>query len=389
MDGGLGPFDCHLPEATRDRLLELAPALMPVLGVTRLADQTGLDTLGVPVVAAVRPNSRSVAVHQGKGLSKAAAKVSALMEAAECFHAETCERPLRWARPGELADAVDPQALPRTREGIDGEPFLWVEGRDMMSDRVGWVPYELVHADYTLPQPAGSHLFQATTNGLGAGLVSAQAQLHALCEVVERDAVAVWRREGGPHAPAARPIDPASVTDPDCAWLLRRCAEARVQVAIWELTRETGVSVFTCLLAPPDGGMAGIEPELGAGGHPRPATALLRALLEAAQARVTRIAGARDDFAPESYDTAARKARQSQALAWLAAASGRQPFRAGPEVAAGFERQRDAVLESLLRAGCGEAFWVDLSKPALRIAAGRAVVPGLFGPFVAAHEVGA
>ncbi|HYZ61003.1 MAG TPA: YcaO-like family protein [Acetobacteraceae bacterium] len=389
MDGGLAAFDSRSPEATRDRLLELAPALLPALGVTRLADQTGLDTLGIPVVAAMRPNSRSVAVHQGKGLSKAAAKVSALMEAAECYHAETCELPLRWARPGALANAVDPQRLARTRDDIGDAPFLWVEGRDMVSGRTGWVPYELVHADYTAPQPAGSHLFQATTNGLGAGLAAAQAQLHALCEAVERDAVAAWRQEGGPHGPAPRPIDPASVTDPDCAWVLRRCAEARVQVAIWELTRETGVPVFICLLVPPDGGLAGIEPELGAGGHPRPATALLRALLEAAQARVTRIAGARDDFAPASYDAAARKARQSQAQAWHAAASRPLPFRPGPEVAAGFERQRDAVLDGLVRAGYREAFWVDLSKPALPVTVGRAVVPGLLGPAVAADEVGA
>ena len=385
MDGAPSRSAAADPETTREHLLALAPALMPVLGITRLADQTGLDTLGVPVVAAVRPNSRSVAVHQGKGLTPAAAKISALMEAAECWHAETCTLPLRLARPGELADAVDPSRLPLMVDDVGRQPFLWAEGSDLVSGRARFVPYELVHADYTAPQPAGSGLFHATTNGLGAGLFPAQAQLHALCEAVERDAVAVWRRAGGPHAAGTRATDPASVTDPACASLLRRCAERGVAVAIWDLTRETGIPVFLCLLLPPDGGLAGIEPELGAGCHPRAATALARALLEAAQARVTRIAGARDDFPPESYGPAARAARLSQARAWLAAAAPTRSF-ADTEPPPGFERQRDLVLDGLRCASCDEAVWVDLAKPGLPIAVGRIVVPGLSGPFLPESE---
>ena len=67
------------PEETLARVLPLAPRL----GITRLANLTGLDTLGIPVAAAYRPNARSVAVFQGKGTTLAAAKASAFMEAAE------------------------------------------------------------------------------------------------------------------------------------------------------------------------------------------------------------------------------------------------------------------------------------------------------------------
>src|SRR5690349_14780816 len=38
------------------------------LGITRIADVTGLDYLGLPVFMAVRPNARSLSVCQGKGL---------------------------------------------------------------------------------------------------------------------------------------------------------------------------------------------------------------------------------------------------------------------------------------------------------------------------------
>ena len=97
------------PEATLARVLPLAPRM----GITRVAVLTGLDVIGIPVAAAVRPNSRSIAVHQGKGVTLAAAKASAVMEAVETFHAENVALPLRLAAFGELDGAVDPALLPR------------------------------------------------------------------------------------------------------------------------------------------------------------------------------------------------------------------------------------------------------------------------------------
>src|SRR4051812_32950415 len=62
--------------------------LMAQMGITRLGNVTGLDRIGIPVAVAVRPNSRSVSVSQGKGLDWEQAMASALMEACEGFHAE-------------------------------------------------------------------------------------------------------------------------------------------------------------------------------------------------------------------------------------------------------------------------------------------------------------
>ena len=78
---------------------EVAPAetlrrIRPLLrraGITRLADVTGLDWIGIPVYQAIRPNSRNLSVAQGKGLTRTQAKVSALMESLESFHAERIE----------------------------------------------------------------------------------------------------------------------------------------------------------------------------------------------------------------------------------------------------------------------------------------------------------
>ena len=63
------------PEET---LLRVRP-FMPVMGITRIANITGLDAIGIPVVMVCRPNARALAVSQGNGLTLAAAQASGLM----------------------------------------------------------------------------------------------------------------------------------------------------------------------------------------------------------------------------------------------------------------------------------------------------------------------
>src|SRR4051812_20202893 len=72
------------PSVTRARLR----GRLGDYGITRVANVTGLDRLGVPVLMAIRPNSRSLTVSQGKGVETDAAWVSGVMEAIELAHAE-------------------------------------------------------------------------------------------------------------------------------------------------------------------------------------------------------------------------------------------------------------------------------------------------------------
>src|SRR5262245_22815534 len=84
------------------------------LGITRIADVTGLDTIGIPVCVAVRPNSRSLSVSQGKGLTLEQARVSAAMESIETHHAEFTALPIRTGSYRELAPGAavcDPLTL--------------------------------------------------------------------------------------------------------------------------------------------------------------------------------------------------------------------------------------------------------------------------------------
>jgi ribosomal protein S12 methylthiotransferase accessory factor YcaO len=43
---------------TPEETLERVRPLLPALGITRIANVTGLDMVGIPVAAACRPNAR-------------------------------------------------------------------------------------------------------------------------------------------------------------------------------------------------------------------------------------------------------------------------------------------------------------------------------------------
>lgn len=85
----------HRTRSPRETLSDYAH-FMPRMGITRLANVTGLDSIGLPVYTAIRPNSRSLATSQGKGFDADSAKASARMESIETWHAEQIQKPLYW-----------------------------------------------------------------------------------------------------------------------------------------------------------------------------------------------------------------------------------------------------------------------------------------------------
>ncbi|MGW8989068.1 hypothetical protein ACWGRF_03920 [Streptomyces zhihengii] len=72
-------------------------------GITRVADLTGLDVIGLPVWTAIRPASKTLSASQGKGAAALLAKLSAVMEAIELWHVE---QPLPVAAVGPAAEVA-------------------------------------------------------------------------------------------------------------------------------------------------------------------------------------------------------------------------------------------------------------------------------------------
>jgi YcaO-like protein with predicted kinase domain len=367
------------PEATVARLARL----LPVFGITRVADVTGLDWIGIPVVMVCRPNARSLAVSQGKGLDLAAARASGIMEAAELYHAERITLPLQLAAWNELRfrhELADVAALPQLAGGAfhDDLRLLWIEGRDLAREEPVWVPYESVHLDCTLPLPPGSGCFPMTSNGLASGNHLLEALCHGLSELIERDAATLWEL-GGPAVRARTRLDLGTIDDPACRSVLERYEQAGIAVAVWETTSDLAVPAFRSVILDrdPDPSYA-VGASAGMGCHPAREVALLRALTEAAQSRLTSIAGARDDMRRSQYAASRNADVQERLRADLVDAPTPRSFRQAPTwESETFEEDLRWLLLRLAAAGLGQVIAVDLTQEGLNLPVARVIVPGL------------
>lgn len=353
------------------------------MGITRVANVTGLDRVGVPVVMVCRPNSRSIAVSQGKGLDLDAAKVSGLMEAAETYHAERIDLPLKFGSYDDICGThqlIDVDGLPRISESRFHRALrmLWIEGHDMIVGANAWLPYEVVQANYTLPLPPGSGCFMAGTNGLASGNHILEAVCHGLAEVIERDSTAIWNQLDKRMRDRTR-IELNTVEDFACREVLNKLAYAGLTVGVWETTTDIGVPSFYCVAI--DGQREGSHLGAGAGCHPARQIALLRALTEAVQVRTTYITGVRDDLSPEEYTASGKTEKQRWARTLMGSPAPGRPFADGPtHESETFQDDFAWMLGQLKAVGIEQAIVVDLTRPEIGLPVVRVVVPGLDGP---------
>jgi YcaO-like protein with predicted kinase domain len=363
------------PAETLARVRPLAERM----GITRLGNITGLDRIGIPVAIAVRPNSRSVSVAQGKGLDLPQAMASALMEACETFHAEQVDG-LRMGAYRDLsrsAIVVDPETLCAGTRNFDSAAVIaWAEGYDLLRRESCWVPGEIVHTDYTLLRPDG--YFLAGSNGLASGNHLAEAVSAALYELVERDAVALWIAQPLRRR-ASCALDLASVDDPDCRALLARYEAAGIAVRVWNVTTDIAIAAFLCEIRDLSPGDPRRPSRFhGSGCHVDRSVALARALTEAAQTRLTYIAGIRDDLTPAEYMAAPGDEIRNALLDALARETAPGAFAAVPNFAAAdiVEDLRWA-LGRLAASRIDRVVAVDLTRSNLLVPVVRLVIPGL------------
>ena len=211
-----GTHRARSPEET----LRQCSTLMERIGITRLANVTGLDFVGIPVYMAIRPTSRTLCVSQGKGVDKVSAKVSALMESIEGWHAERIELPLRYEsfhalRKAETVMEVGELQLASGGSFDPNRPLLWCRGYDLLQHESLWVPFDCVSLSSVRPTEGRATFFRST-NGLASGNHLLEATLHALCEVIERDASALWFSDPVDPSGKQTQVDAATVDDSIC-----------------------------------------------------------------------------------------------------------------------------------------------------------------------------
>jgi ribosomal protein S12 methylthiotransferase accessory factor len=293
----------HRVREPADTLAAIAP-LLPGFGITRLADVTGLDAIGIPVVMAVRPLASTLAVAQGKGATLDAARVSAAMEAIEFWHAERAV-PVPVECNTAAADLDLPYPVTELEQHAgslltDATRMDWITATAVLSGEQTLLPRPLVQIGRHVRSDWRIYMLTASTNGLASGNTRDEAIVHALCEVIERDTTS--RLTGQPGVGALdlvqEHIEPSTVTDLVCASHLALLAEAGAWVELIHLRGRFGVPVMVCHLWCEDAPSATIS---GSGAHPDPGVALSRAITEAAQSRLTHISGSRDDITPLVY----------------------------------------------------------------------------------------
>lgn len=273
------------------------------LGITRLARQTGLDRIGIPCFSAIRPAGLTLSVSQGKGHNDASAMASALMEAAEFAIAEQPQSRVRRATAAEL-QAMDeaffsPRRLlpPAPRFQTDAS-IGWVEGRAWPSGDRLWMPLDAV----TLGgEPGDLPAISRSSNGLASGNTPEEALFHGICELVERDATSMWSLLPD-AAKQATEIGAARVDDPAIVLMCRQIETAGFELRLFDQTTDLGVPCVMAVITERADGLARrFDTAAGYGCHPVGVRAVSRAITEAAQTRITNIAGGRDDFLPAEY----------------------------------------------------------------------------------------
>jgi ribosomal protein S12 methylthiotransferase accessory factor len=380
--------------ATPGQTLARLGPLLGLIPVTRIADLTPLCPDGPPVFCAVTPLARDLTTHLGKGLTPAAARVSALMEAVERHGAEQPPMPLRRASlTGMRAEGLsvdDPRGhdLPGDSRFAPDAELTWCRGADLATGAETWIA-----ADLVISPPQEGVVLQADTNGLASGNSWQEAVAHALCEVIERDAASLALfadlHADAAEAPPPRRIDLATLP-PRCAAPLELLQTGGREVILHDLTADIAVPVVRAtLLDPAYPGPDGPELRafLGYGCDPDAALSVIRALTEAAQARVAVVQGARDSFNDRPAGTS-RRARLA-VLDGLSPGPG-QPFATLPSfVSADLDADIGFLTAALSAAGFGRILVADLTHPAIGLPVVRIRVPGLSSFVMDRSRVGA
>ncbi|WP_426230780.1 YcaO-like family protein [Pararhizobium sp. DWP3-4] len=356
-------------------------SLLPGFGITRVARHTGLDHIGIPVWCAYTPNAKSIVVAQGKGLTDDEARTSAVMESLERIVAasphvdrvDTSASALR--RAGKRFHTLSCLIAAGRSLAHDEEPISWVVGTDLISGDHIHVPLDSV----TLDRTRIDCRYWQSSDGLASGNTLGEAFFHGLNERIERDAYVLWQVSSARLRQSSR-IDPRSVDQPELSSLTARIEAAGFVLRLFDMTSDIAVPSFNALIAPAEVLSARsprfVEVNHGAGTHPSADRAMIRAITEAVQSRMTFISGGRDDIYPPIYsrplpEETRNLLRSDPAVPFTPYRrdGGRPPAGDGGE-----------ILATLKRMELGPIIAVPLSAPAWPFAVAKILAPQLENP---------
>ncbi len=346
---------------------------VPAAGITRVADITNLDRIGIPVFSCIRPTAEdgAITVYNGKGATIEESRISAIMEGIERYSAEAHDRDIRVALFQELEGrepVINPVDLILPEGAVTDRFMSWYQGYDIVNNETLWVPAFAVF--HPVP-PRHRGVFRTNTNGLASGNTIEEAIFHALSEVIERDAwslVETTRNTG----PAVVGIDDPVIQD-----MQKKFADAQVEVTIRDITSDIGIPTIAAvaddvLLKDPS------LLTIGIGTHTSARIAVMRALTEVAQSRLTQIHGAREDTTIADLRKKMGYERAKRINGYWYRDNGTVDYKTIPSSDTDdFLKDINNIIASLEKQGLDRVIVVDLTRVEIGIPVVRVIVPGL------------
>jgi ribosomal protein S12 methylthiotransferase accessory factor len=196
----------------------------------------------------------------GRALDAEEARLTAIAEAAERYSSSDFQEPVVWASYQELnGPALDVERIPRcSPKELDvpgcplnvlnpDTPIRWIRGTDLSTGAHTWVP--AVMAYYGLRDIAPTERFWfGISTGYAVHSDPAEALLRGICEVIERDAIAVtWLQKLSLPVVASRHLSART----RC---LLACGQRHfIDSYLFDATTDLGVPTVFCLsIAPHD-----------------------------------------------------------------------------------------------------------------------------------------
>ena len=363
-----------LPEDTLKRVLPLLKAA----GMEPLENITDKDNIGIPVFSISRKTKVEGAVsnYNGKGPTQEQAMASAVMEAMERYSAE--QRDDDDVIYGTLKDAedtgftLDPKELIlplRVLNYLEGAEIAWTMGFEMLRGEPLWVPAAAVFHPYFPDGDLMIHRYH--TNGIAAGNTVEEAILHALLELVERDAWSIAESFEKANADVV-------IEDGVCAELLNRFENGGVKIHLKDLTSDLGIPTIGA--ASDD--TVSKDPALlsvGVGTHLNPEIAAIRAITEVAQSRTTHKHGVKCNakLVKINNEMGYDKVKAVNRL-WYSPSAKKIKLKDMKRMDTDYVLDDiEVVLQKLVDNGFDKVIAIDLTRPETGIPVVRMIVPGL------------
>ncbi|MBQ6350554.1 MAG: YcaO-related McrA-glycine thioamidation protein [Methanobrevibacter sp.] len=363
------------------KTIEINQDKLKKAGITRIADITDLDRIGLPIYTAIRPTAEegAISIYGGKGISKDHAKASAMMEGFERYSAERQDSDETIiATPNEIGrygDYIDPKSLnlPKNfeKKDISDINLEWSKSKDIISGNEYYIPTNAIFHPYASDSNAES-LFKSNTNGLASGNILDEAILHGMLEVIERDAWSIFELTHKNYAQ----IDIESIESELILDIINKFESEGIKIKLMDFTADIKIPTIAASADDTITKDAGLL-TLGMGTHLDPEVAILRALTEVAQSRATQINGAREDTVRADFAREAGYERMKRINKYYFKDEEEKICLSDIEnkSTSSITKDIEIVKNELIANDIEKILYVDLTRPEIDVSVVRVVIP--------------